>query len=131
MREPQPAETAIVDLFAAYAAAFDDADAEAVAALFAFPAVIWQFGEGHVFADADELLENIEALIDVYDEAGIVTSTPQLTGHWAQGAAAFAAVSWRQEDGAGEVLHEFACGYLLVAAEAGWRIAAIVNEPPA
>jgi hypothetical protein len=33
-------------LFAAYAAGFDDADPEAITELFAWPATIWQFGEG-------------------------------------------------------------------------------------
>ena len=35
---------------------------------------------------------------------------------------------WRQEDDAGELLHEFACQYLLVHEEGRWRIATIVNE---
>ena len=49
------AESDIRALFSAYAAGFDDADAEAVTALFAWPATIWQFGAGHVFEDAEEL----------------------------------------------------------------------------
>lgn len=131
MGETERSAAAIGALFEAYAAAFDDADAEAVAALFAFPAVIWQFGEGHVFADADELLENVEALIEVFHEAGVVATTPHLTAVSAEGTAGFAAIDWRQEDEAGQIIHEFACGYLLVAGDDGWRIAAIVNEPPA
>ena len=72
------AESDIRSLFSAYAAGFDDADAEAVTALFAWPATIWQFGEGHVFEDAEELSENVDALIDVFDEAGIVSTEPEV-----------------------------------------------------
>jgi ketosteroid isomerase-like protein len=118
-------------LFSAYAAGFDDADAEAVTALFAWPAVIWQFGAGHVFADADELAENVEALLDVFDEAGIVTTTPEIAAISVAGASAFASVVWRQEDGEGEVLHEFTCGYLLLNLDGAWRIATVVNEAAA
>ena len=115
-------------LFAAYGAGFDDADAEAVATLFAWPATIWQFGEGHVFENAEELTENVEALIDVFDEAGIVITTPELRDIRVAGTAAFANVAWRQEDDAGEPLHEFTCLYLLLHRDGAWRIATIVNE---
>ncbi len=97
-------------------------------ALFAWPATIWQFGEGHVFEDADELAENVEALIDVFDEAGIVITTPEVRDVRVAGAAAFANVVWRQEDDAGEKLHEFACSYLLLRRGGAWRIATVVNE---
>src|SRR4051794_24936191 len=70
------ANSEIRALFAAYGAAFDDADAESVTALFAWPATIWQLGEGHVFEDADDLAENVEALMEVFDGAGIVVTTP-------------------------------------------------------
>jgi hypothetical protein len=119
---------AIRALFTAYAAGFDDADAAAVTALFAWPATIWQFGKGHVFEDSDELGENVDALIDVFDEAGIVANIPEIGDVRVSGASAFAAVLWRQQDSAGEVLHEFACQYLLVQHEGAWRIATVVNE---
>jgi ketosteroid isomerase-like protein len=124
-------EAKIRDLFAAYAAGFDDADADAVTALFAWPATIWQFGKGHVFADADELKENVEALIDVFDEAGIAVTTPTVRDVRVAGATAYADVLWRQEEPSGEVLHEFACRYLLIHADGAWRIATVVNEAPA
>ena len=123
------AETAIRKLFADYAEALDDADAEAVTDLFAYPATIWQFGEGHIFEDAEELGENVEALIDVFNEAGIVVSVPEVLAAEAQGSGGFAAVAWRQESESGEALHEFACQYLLVRGDEGWRIATIVNDP--
>jgi ketosteroid isomerase-like protein len=118
-------------LFATYAAGFDDADAEAITALFAWPATIWQFGEGHLFEDEDELAENVEALMDVFDGAGIVLTTADVRDIRQAGTAAFATVDWRQEDEAGEVLHEFTCHYMLIRQHGGWRIAAVINEPEA
>jgi ketosteroid isomerase-like protein len=126
----QDAEADICALFAAYGAGFDDADAEAVTRLFAWPTTIWQFGKGHVFEDAADLAENVEALIDVFDEAGIKTTTPEVKEIRIAGAAAFAVVIWRQRDDAGELLHEFSCQYLLLSEEGFWRIATIVNEAP-
>ena len=125
------AETEIRQLFAAYAAGFDDADAAAVISLFAWPATIWQLGKGHVFEDADELIENVDLLIDVFDEAGIVLTTPDIRDIRIAGATAFASVAWRQEDEAGESLHEFTCQYLLLHRDGVWRIATVVNEADA
>jgi ketosteroid isomerase-like protein len=122
------AEDGIRELFAAYAAGFDDADAAAITALFAWPATIWQFGEGHVFEDEEELAENVEALIDVFDEAGIVLTTADLRDVRIAAGAAFASVAWRQEDQAGNVLHAFTCHYLLVYQGGSWRIATVANE---
>jgi ketosteroid isomerase-like protein len=122
------AEEDIRALFAAYGEAFDDADPQAVTALFAWPATIWQFGKGHVFHDPEELEENVDALIDVFDEAGIAVTIPDVREVSVFGTTAFAQVAWRQEDSAGELLHEFSCQYLLVHEEGRWRIATIVNE---
>ena len=122
------AESEIRALFATYSAGFDDADAEAITKLFAWPATIWQFGEGHVFEDSDDLSENVDALMDVFDEAGIVSTTPEVTEVRVAGSAAFAHVAWRQEDGAGELLHEFSCQYFLLNHDGAWRITSIVNE---
>jgi len=118
-------------LFAAYAAGFDDADPQAITELFAWPATIWQFGEGHLFEDDEELAENVEALMDVFDDAGIVLTTAEVRELRQAGVAAFATVAWRQEDEAGEVLHEFTCHYMLVNQERAWRITTVVNELPA
>ena len=125
------AEREIRALFAAYGAGFDDASPERVTALFAWPATIWQFGKGHVFADAEELSENVEALIDVFDEAGIKVTTPEVREVRVAGAAAFAHVLWRQTEDSGEVLHEFTCQYLLIHEHGDWRIATVVNEASA
>jgi hypothetical protein len=76
----QGGENAIRRMFVDYGAGFDDADATAITDLFAWPATIWQFGEGHVFEDAEELEENVEALMDVFDEAGIVLTTARHPG---------------------------------------------------
>ena len=122
-------DAAIAGLFAAYAEALDDADADAILDLFAYPAIIWQFGKGHVFADADDLAENVEILLDAYADAGIVASEAEVGAIQAMGATAFAAVRWRQSADDGEALHEFACAYTLLLTPGGWRIAAIVNDP--
>jgi uncharacterized protein (TIGR02246 family) len=124
----QGAKQEIAALFTAYAASFDDADSEAVTELFAWPTVIWQEGQGHVFKSARELAENVEALIDVLDEAAIVSTKPEVTEIRIAGESAFAAVLWRQADEAGETLHEFTCRYLLLERQGRWRIAAVVNE---
>lgn len=123
------AETEIRNLFAVYGAGFDDADPDAVTELFAWPAKIWQFGEGHIFEDADELAENIEALMDVFHDADIVVTIPDVRDVRVAGTAAFASVNWRQEDEAGKPMHEYACQYMLVASNGAWRIASVVNEP--
>lgn len=120
-------EAEIDALFDAYAIGFDDADPQAVTALFAWPTTIWQSGTGHVFADADELSENVGALIDVFDEAGITRTQPTLKEVRVAGEAAFADVAWRQSDDAGETLHAFSCQYLLMRQDGAWRIATIVN----
>ena len=125
------AERDIRAVFAAYGAGFDDADAEAVTKLFAWPAVIWQLDEGHVFEDAEDLAENIEALLELFDEAGIVLTTPEIRELRVAGAGAFATVFWRQEDSSGEALHEFTCHYMLLSRNGEWRIATVVNEEEA
>ncbi len=125
------AKADIQRLFAAYGAGFDDADAAAITALFAYPATIWQFGEGHIFEDEDDLAENVEALMDVFDEAEIVLTDPEVRDSRVVGAEAFARVAWRQENSEGEPLHEFTCHYMLIAEDGGWRIATVVNEAEA
>ena len=127
----QTGDEAIRSIFADYGAGFDDADATAITDLFAWPATIWQFGEGHVFADSEDLEENVEALIDVFDDAGIVLTLPEIREIRIVGTAAFAHVAWRQEDEGGEALHEFACSYMLVERDGEWRIATVVNEAEA
>jgi ketosteroid isomerase-like protein len=124
---PEDADAAIAALFAAYAEAMDDADAEAVTDLFVWPTTIWQFGTGHVFEDAEALQENVEALIDVFDEAGIISTEPAVEAIRTAGGAGFASVRWRQHDSDGALLHEFVCQYLLVHHAEAWKIATIVN----
>ena len=89
---------------------------------------IWQFGDGHVFQNAQELAENVEALIDVFDEAGIAISHPEVTDVQVTPTAAFATAVWKQLDPAGVQLNQFTCHYLLIGGEGAWRIATVVNE---
>jgi hypothetical protein len=123
------AVAAIDDLFAAYTDALNDFDADAIVELFAYPATIWQFGKGHVFADRDDLLENVEALLAAFDSAGVVTSSCAIeTAEAPEGVgSAFATVLWTQDDAQGEPVHEFHCSYLLVPDDGEMFIASVIN----
>ena len=118
----------IADLFQDYADAMNDMDAEAVADLFTFPVIIWQLGKGYVFDDADDLIENVETLLDVFEEAGVIYSEPQVGPVHVTKTAAFASVSWRQQDEIGEVIHSYHCDYTLIRYKGSWLICHIVNE---
>lgn len=120
----------IATLFQDYADGMNDMDAEAIAELFAYPVTIWQLGKGYVFEDADDLIENIETLLDAYDKAGVTYSEPEIGPTHVTKAAAFATISWRQQDEVGEVIHAFHCDYTLVKQHSDWLITNIVNEQP-
>jgi ketosteroid isomerase-like protein len=121
-------EDEITDLFTTYAAGFDDFDAEAVAACYAYPCTIWQFGRGNVFADSDELLENITALLGVYEREEIVHSTFDRIETMLNGSVGFVTLEWRQEREDGEVALAFICHYALIERPDGWVIATVFNE---
>jgi len=121
-------EDDILALMETYAAGFDDFDAEAVADCFTYPCIIWQLGRANVFTDREELLENIEALLGVYETEDIVHSAFEAKSVAGSGTAALASISWRQEREDGEAAMEFACHYALVETAEGWRIAAVFNE---
>ena len=114
-------------LIEAYSAGFDDYDGEAISACFAYPAVVWQFGKGHVFADFEEMIENINAILKVYEEAGITVSSFEINDLSIQGDTALATVEWSHENDDGEVLFDFACHYHLAFDGDTWRIAMVVN----
>ena len=118
----------IATLFQDYADGMNDMDAEAIAELFAYPVTIWQLGKGYVFEDADDLIENIETLLDAYDKAGVTYSEPEIGPTHVTKAAAFATISWRQQDEMGDVIHAFHCDYTLVKQHSDWLITNIVNE---
>lgn len=118
----------IATLFQDYADGMNDMDAEAIADLFAYPVTIWQLGKGYVFEDTDDLIENIETLLDAYDKAGVTYSEPEIGPTHVTKAAAFATISWRQQDEMGEVIHAFHCDYTLVKQHSDWLITNIVNE---
>jgi hypothetical protein len=119
---------ALRPLFESYAAGFDDMDPDALADLFAYPAVIWQGDKGHVFADEEEMGENIDAVLDLLDEQGVVQSHFELLNAALSEASGFASVSWRQEAEDGAEVFAFDCHYHLVKVAEEWRIAMIVNE---
>lgn len=121
-------EDEVDDLFAAYAAGFDDFDAEAVADRFAYPCTIWQFGKGNVFADREELLENIEALLAVYEREEIVHSAFEIVETVSAGCVTFVTLDWSQEREDGEAALAFVCHYALIERADGWKIATVFNE---
>ncbi len=113
----QGTETArdeVMGLFTDYAEGFDDFDCDAVAACFAFPATLWQGGRGNSFADEDELLENIEALLDVFEREEIVHTRFDILELTGGVESANAVLRWRHERADGDVALEFSCRYLLV-----------------
>ncbi|MFD1695106.1 DUF4440 domain-containing protein [Roseibium aestuarii] len=115
-------------LFEDYLAGFNDADEERIADCFALPATIWQHEKGHVFADEDELLENIEALLDALDREGVVNSEFHVVSSHVSGSAALVTLDWVQETSDGESALEFTCHYHLILDGDDWMIASIVNE---
>ncbi|WP_349359839.1 nuclear transport factor 2 family protein [Stappia sp.] len=117
------------ELFDDYCAGFDDFDADGVADCFAYPAVIWQFGKGNVFADDEELLENIEKLFDALDKEGVVRSEYEVLSAHVGGDTGLVTLAWAQVDAADEPVLEFTCHYHLLFDGDTWRIAMIVNEP--
>lgn len=119
---------AVNDLFLDYANGFDDFDAEAIADCFVFPVTIWQFGKGNVFADRDELYENIEVLFEVYQREQIVHSEFEILNHAISGPMALATLTWRQERESGEVALAFICHYALMRLGEELRLALVVNE---
>ncbi|WP_436642341.1 hypothetical protein [Microbaculum sp. FT89] len=121
-------EDQITGLFEAYASGFDDFDAEAIADCFAYPCTIWQFGKGNVFADREELLENVEALLDVYEREEIVHSTFEVQEKILTGSAAFVTLAWRQEREDGEAALEFICHYALMEGPDGFAVTTVFNE---
>lgn len=128
--ETLPEEGEIAALFQAYAEGFDDFDAESIAATFAFPATIWQSGKGHVFIEREEIVENVEALLAVFEREEIVHSHFEIVDCSADESSAYAVLDWRQEREDGEAALEFTCRYALVKsdAEPRWRIALAVND---
>lgn len=122
------AEAGVRETFESYASALNAADASAVTTLFTFPVTIWQFGAGHVFLGEPALRKNIEAMIDVLDEAAIKRMLPEIRAVHVAGDTAFADVLWRQQDEDGIELNTFACRYLLLHRDNAWRIATVVTE---
>jgi len=120
----------ITDLFQAYANGFDDFDADAIADCFAYPCTIWQFGRGNVFADREELLENIEALLAVFEREEIVHSAFTVIEDFTSGHVTLVTLDWRQERADGEAAMEFTCHYAVMEGHNGWSIATVFNEDP-
>lgn len=122
------AEEAIAQLFDDYQAGFNDYDIDRICDCFALPAVIWQHEKGHVFADDEELIENIEALLKALEKEGITHSDFQVVSSHVSGSAALVTLDWSQESADGEAVFEFTCHYQLIQDGSDWLIACVINE---
>ena len=121
---------AVESLLRGYAEGFDDFELRKVLDCFAYPVTIWQLGKGTVFADADELAENVEALFEMFESEDIVRSDLSVIEAHSSGNAAFVTLTWRQERSDGEVAMEFRCRYALRRNDLSghWLIALVINE---
>ncbi|KZL18927.1 hypothetical protein PsAD2_02443 [Pseudovibrio axinellae] len=122
-------ELMLSELFDSYADAYEEYDSALIADCFAFPCVVWQLEEGHVFKDKAELCENIDALLEVHREHYVTSSIYEVVSSHISGSTASVSLDWQQEDDEGEVVFDFTCHYLLINIEGAWKIASIVNEP--
>ncbi|MCQ0987017.1 Cif family virulence factor [Jiella marina] len=124
---------AIEAVFRAYAEGFDDFDADRILGCFAYPVTIWQLDKGNIFVDEEELAENIEALLAVYETEGIVRSDFAALDAAISGNTALVTLAWRQERIDGDAAMEFVCRYTLRRGGSlgeSWRIVLAVNEEP-
>ncbi|EFO34279.1 hypothetical protein TRICHSKD4_0057 [Roseibium sp. TrichSKD4] len=122
------AETAIAQLFDDYKAGFDDYEADRICDCFALPVTIWQFEEGHVFSEEEDLMDNIETLLSALEKEGVVQSEFQVSSSHINGNSAMITLDWTQEDADGEAVLEFTCHYHLIQDGVDWVIAMIINE---
>ncbi|WP_305984402.1 DUF4440 domain-containing protein [Roseibium sp. MMSF_3544] len=122
------AEEAIAQLFDDYQAGFNDYEIDRICDCFALPAIIWQHQKGHVFADDEELIENIEALLKALEKEGVTHSDFQVVSSHVSGSAALVTLDWIQESADGEAVFEFTCHYQLIQDGADWVIACVINE---
>ncbi|MEX6506123.1 hypothetical protein [Jiella sp. M17.18] len=127
-------DPAVDAVFRSYAEGFDDFDTDRIVDCFAFPATIWQAGRGNVFTDAEDLAENVDALLDVFEREEIVRSSYDVLQAVLSGPAAFVTLAWRQEREDGEAALEFTCHYTLhrehwdTEEPGDWRIVLAINE---
>ncbi len=122
-------ELMLSELFDNYADGYEDYDTARISDCFAFPCVVWQLDAGHVFKDKVELIENIDALLEVHREHYVTSSIYEVVSSHISGSTASVSLDWQQEDDEGEVVFDFTCHYLLINIEGAWKIASIVNEP--
>ncbi len=122
------AEVAIAELFDDYQSGFNDYDVDRICDCFAMPAIIWQHEKGHVFADEDELIENIEALLKALEKEGVSHSEFHVASSHVSGSAALVTLDWTQENSDGEPVFEFTCHYQLIQDGSDWVIACIIND---
>ncbi|MEM9207043.1 MAG: hypothetical protein AAGA88_12010 [Pseudomonadota bacterium] len=121
-------EAPIGPVLDAYRDAYNDYDANALAACFLFPVTLWQFGKGFVFENAEDLAENIEKVLDAYEEAGVVETHYEVADWVESGSAASAVIDWDQSDADGETVHVFSCLTVFAEDDRGeMKITTIVN----
>ncbi len=118
----------ILALFEEYRAGFEDYDKDVISQCFAYPNIIWQFGKGNVFVDAEDLTENIVKLLDALDQEGVVRSEFEVLSEHVSGEAAMISLAWSQLNDADEVVFEFICHYQMHHIDGKWLIVSVVNE---
>lgn len=121
-------EDLIAGLFETYVNGFNDYDCQAIVECFALPAIVWQFGKGHVFSTAKALAENTEALLAALSEEKVTLSEFDVISSHVSGSTAMITLDWRQENASNEAVLEFTCHYHLISDGADWRIAMVINE---
>ncbi|WP_310620971.1 YybH family protein [Flexibacterium corallicola] len=129
MTDENDVELALAELFDRYADGYDDYDVNGILSCFTYPIVVWQLGDGHVFADRDELIENLEALLEAHRENGVVQSVYEFVSSHVSGSTAYVTLDWQQEDEDGETVFDFTCHYVLMLFDNEWKVISIINEP--
>lgn len=104
--------TEVEAFLAAYAAAYERLDGDAVAAHCGLPLAIAQGGRLHGFADLEALRDNMRQLCAVYAQAGLQRAEPRVEQLSLLGAHdAFVLVHWRLWRADGSLLQAFRTGY--------------------
>lgn len=116
-------QASVRGFFAAYAAAYEALDGDAVAAHCAVPCGISQGEAVTWWAEHEPMRDNMRRLCALYAQAGLARAVPALEHVHLLGAHdAFALVRWTLARADGSLLQRFATGYHLKHTAAGLKI---------
>ena len=123
---------AVRPFFEAYARAFADYDADAIAERYVLPCLFVRDGATVAVAEADALAASVEALLALHRawdvqrvRAGEVAVLEEGPGH------AVARVDWRLGRATSRLKWSFSTTYTLVPTDLGWRVAvAVTHDAP-